>query len=257
MAPRKKKAVQSDTDSDWSLASYAPSDEDIPRAPNASSSTATYSLRDHSQIKRPERYRGGNTRDPTRPLWVHPRPVFNHELAKFIPWNTISPDHKGPIPSEMAYERHVAERERERERENNPDNAPDNQDNDIVFQPRQKDGESSTGPIVAHLRRKSPKQDPLKYVYTADPSIVDKTKFHPPSDQYSYHDEYNPDLSLEGPGEDANEEQLELERRKAAYVVSFPLRAKSSFITFACSRDLLEPRLSSPCQLCRMHLKVR
>lgn len=258
MAPRKKKTVPKSGHE----ASEPSGDETYKapraRAPRASSPAPAYRLRDHTQLKRPERYRG-DAPEPTRPLWVHPQPAFNHELARFIPWNTLPPDHQGPIPSEMAYQEYAAEREREREQENNPDSVHANQGSDVVFRPFQKDGEPSTGPTVAHLSRKFPPQDPLRAVYTADPSIVDNTKFHPPSDQYSYRDEYNPEYDLDAPEEDIAKEQKELERRKAAYVVSptlplahprlLPLQIFILPSSFAFSRFQLS-------QLCRTRLEV-
>lgn len=226
MAPRKKKTThESESDSNSSIgvneqleqpgdtAYVAPR----ARAPRTSSSARPYGLRNHSQVQRPVRSRGAALTSTNR-LSVHPQPAFNHELARFIPWKTLLPGHKGPIPSEMAYAEYVAEREH---KQKNRDNEPSNQEIEVVFRPTHKNGEPSSGPTVAHLSHKSPKQDPLRNLYTADanPGIADNTKFHPPSDQYSYRNEYDPMFSLDAFDEETVEGQHKLERRKTAYVV--------------------------------------
>lgn len=246
MAPRKRKAVRK-RNADGAVEAADESGDGTyqgprPRGPRSgaavaaaaaaaaapSGPSATYSLRNHSEINPPDRYSGDTTRamgstratGSTRPLWVHPQPAFNEELAKIVPWNTLPPDHKGPIPSEVAYAEVVAERERKREQNINADHEPANQADEIVVRSIYKDGETPTGPTVAHLSRKSPPKNPMAYLYTADPSIVDNTKFHPPSDQYSYRNEYHPEFSLDIPDENTTEELREIERRIDTCVVS-------------------------------------
>ena len=203
-------------DSDGSQESYEPSNRDKTPAPSAPDSRApTYHLRDSSQIKRPGRYRVDEPVGAlTRPAYTHPRPPFNKDLARLIPWNTVPLDHPGPLSSDMAYERLLAERKRKK---NNPDAA-----DEISFRPFQHvlDGESPR-PCVTHLSRKAPPQDLLGYLYTEDESVIDNAKFHPLSDKWSYRDEYDPEFSLDDFDEGQDESQRELERRKAAYVVSF------------------------------------
>ncbi|ROW04468.1 hypothetical protein VMCG_04979 [Cytospora schulzeri] len=223
MARRKRKTVQNDSDSDW----YKPPRKDKRRATKVARGTSpnsAYKLRSASQVNPPERYRGDDAPDATQP-------AFSHELAGSTAEYGISIDDDdngyNVDSTTLAMEDINLGRE--------AGSHPNKQDNDVTFQ--QEDGESSAGPTIAHLRRKTPNEDTLGYLYTADPNIVDNTKFHPPSDQYSYHDEHNPDFSLEVDDEATNDEQFELERRKVAYVDWSSL---SDGVKFAVIHDLVQ-----------------
>lgn len=236
--PKRQPVYDSDSED-----SYAPSDK-APSPPlnTPASRPQSYNLRDSSQIKRPGRYRVDDPIGPlTHPLFIHERPPFNEDLARLIPWNTVPLDHPGPLSSDMAYERLLAERERKK---NEPPRAADAPP-DVEFRPFQHvlDG-SQKRPCVAHLSRKEPREDPIGYLYTADESIVDNTKFHPPSDKWSYRDEYEAMFSLDDDDED--ESQRELERR--AYVVSFPSRLH--LLSF-----IFQSRVSNPSH-CRRPLQM-
>ncbi|KAK7748639.1 hypothetical protein SLS53_000660 [Cytospora paraplurivora] len=179
-----------------------------PPPKTSTSSTPRYSLRDTSDQKRPSRYRKMDpSNDPNG--FTQPRPPFNEELAKLVPWKTVPLDHPGPLPSEVAYEQLLAKRERKK---NNPSDGKD----EVPFKPFQEvqNGESP-GPCVAHLSRRTLEKDPLRL---DDPSIFDNTKFRPPSDEWNFRDQCNPEIPLDEFGDDDDQEMLELERRKAYYV---------------------------------------
>ncbi|KUI57508.1 hypothetical protein VP1G_04805 [Cytospora mali] len=145
----------------------------------------------------------------------------------------------GPPPSEMAHERPFDERKLNKN--NVADNHLDNDNNltnemdfgsghnsskaidsdnedDASFQPTEQSGEFPSGPTVAHLRRTSPRQDPLQELYIPNSIMFDIAMFHIASDQYSFDDEYSTEVALDDFDEDTNDEQHNFERRKAAYV---------------------------------------
>lgn len=54
-------------------------------------------LREASQRRRPGRFREPDEiPNPGRPAWVHPNPVFNPFLARFVSQNTVPLGHQGP-----------------------------------------------------------------------------------------------------------------------------------------------------------------
>ncbi|KUI63818.1 hypothetical protein VM1G_10527 [Cytospora mali] len=241
MSPRKQNGqCDSHSDTDWSAALYKPSDASGNEvAVSAPTSPASF-LRNHSQLILLQRYRTDDSiANPTHSSQAHSPPVFNQKFADLTPSKTLSPDHTGPPPSEMAHERPFDERKLNKN--NVAENYLDNENNltnetnfgsghnfskaidrddedDVSFQPTKQNGEFSWGPAIAHLRRKSPKQDPLKDVYTPNSVFFDHTKFHIASDQYFPSDEHSTEVALDDFDEDTNDEQHNFERCKAAYV---------------------------------------
>lgn len=209
--PPKKNKLEDGSESDWS---YHPSGDEGTSASDNNNEHNKYNLRDPSRIKPPDRYREDEVfRLSTRPSRSHHRPIVKTEPASHVQWDSIPHHIEEPYPSEMADKRPQTEREGKA-------NGP----KAVNFRPFPHilAGDTSSGPCVAHLSRKSPPKDPMAYVYERDESIFDKTKFHPPSDKWDYQKEYDAMFSLEGPDEDTEKDQREQERRMALYVVSFP-----------------------------------